>query len=172
MGHFAGCCGKFKNCMGSPLRGNSNAVRRTEYVAGENSSEDSYDETPNKIVLTIGGSWEAPFVLNGRINHNNITAMIDSGLPVTIFTTQDLKITFWRSTVKEDEIVKTALDAIELKKATVKENYQMPNMDHLVDLVGEKLDKTERQAWFKSLDVQNTCGQKPFDRRAAQRWLF
>ena len=89
-GHFARCCGKFNNRTSNPWRGNSSEVRRVIYLE-EDSSEGSYDENTDKIVFTISGIGEATFVMKGRINSNKITARVDSGSLVTIFTVKDLK---------------------------------------------------------------------------------
>ena len=39
--------------------------------------------------------------------------------------------------------------------AVVKDKYQMRNMDHLVDLVAEQLEKPGGEARFTSPDMQN-----------------
>ena len=44
-----------------------------------------------KIVHTIGGIGEAPFVIKGRVNKNKFTPMIDSGSSGTIIMTKDMK---------------------------------------------------------------------------------
>ena len=88
MGNFARCCSKFKNSTGNHPRGNSNAVRTINHIAEEDSGEGSYNESTNKIVLTIGGIGEAPFVMKRQTNNNKVTAMTDSGSQVTISTTE------------------------------------------------------------------------------------
>ena len=45
--------------------------------------------------------------------------------------------------VKKDRSVKIALDARALNNEIVKDKYQMPNLEHLVDLVAEQLDNKE-----------------------------
>ena len=65
--------------------------------------------------------------------------------------------------MKKDKIVKIALDARKLNKAIVKQKNQMPNMDHLIDLVAEQLGKLEGEARFTSLDMQYAYGQTPLD---------
>ena len=57
-------------------------------------------------------------------------------------------------TVKKDKSVIITLDAAELNNAIVEDKYQMPNMDHLGDLVAKQPDKTEREARFTSPDMQ------------------
>ena len=43
-------------------------------------------------------------------------------------------------TVKRDKIVKIAIDARALNNELNKDKYQMPNLEHLVDMVAEQLD--------------------------------
>ena len=46
--------------------------------------------TTGSIALAIGDIGEAPSVMESKINTKKFTAMIDSGSPVTIFTTKGL----------------------------------------------------------------------------------
>ena len=69
-GNFARCCVKFKKRKSIARRKNSSAVRRVNYL-GEDSSEGSYGENTDKIVLTIGGIREPPFVMKGRVKIKN-----------------------------------------------------------------------------------------------------
>ena len=54
--------------------------------------------------------------------------------------------------------MKIGLDARELNKAFVKDEYQMPNMDKFFDLVAEQLEKPEGEARFTSPDLQYAYG--------------
>ena len=45
----------------------------------------------DKIVLQVGGDGVRPFLMKGKMNRRDFTAMIDSGSPITIFTITDLK---------------------------------------------------------------------------------
>ena len=57
-------------------------------------------------------------------------------------------------TVKKDQSVKIALDARAMNNEIVKDKYQMPNLEHLVDLVAEQLNNKEQgKAFYTSLDM-------------------
>ena len=43
--------------------------------------------------------------------------------------------------------MKIALDARALNKSIAKDKYQMPNSENLIDMISEKLDKEEGEAW-------------------------
>ena len=64
-------------------------------------------------------------------------------------------------TVKKDKSVKTALDARALNQSIAKDKYQMPNLDNLFDMIAEKLDKKEGEAWYSSVDMTYAYGQIP-----------
>ena len=51
---------------------------KKKYVAGDDSSDDSYDDGTGQIVPTNGSIVEAIFVMERRIKNNNCTDMIDS----------------------------------------------------------------------------------------------
>ena len=48
-------------------------------------------------------------------------------------------------TVKRDKSVKLALDPTALNNEIKKDKYQMPNLEHLDDMVAEQLDKEENE---------------------------
>ena len=76
-------------------------------------------------------------------------------------------------TVKRDKSVKIALDARALNNELIKDKYQMPNLEHLVDMVAEQLDNsTSGQAWYTSLDVRYAHGQVPLDEETARHCNF
>ena len=50
-------------------------------------------------------------------------------------------------TVKKNISVKIALDARALNQYIAKDKYQMPNLDNLIDMIAEKLDEKEGEAW-------------------------
>ena len=56
-------------------------------------------------------------------------------------------------TVKKDRSVKIALDARALHQAIDKDKYQMPNLDNLLDMVADKLDNENGEAWYSSVDM-------------------
>ena len=76
-------------------------------------------------------------------------------------------------TVKKDKSVKIALDGRALNNKIVKDKYQMPNLEHLVDLVAAQLDnKEQRRAFYTSLDMRYAYGQVPLDEETAKHCNF
>ena len=76
-------------------------------------------------------------------------------------------------TVKEDKSVKIALDARAINNEIVKDKYQMPNLEHLVDLVVEQLDNKEQgKALYTSLDMRYAYGQVPLEEETAKHCNF
>ena len=75
-------------------------------------------------------------------------------------------------TVKKDRSVKIALDARALIQAIDKDKYQMPNLDNLLDMVAEKLDTEEGEAWFSSVDMTYAYGQIPLHQLTANSVIF
>ena len=76
-------------------------------------------------------------------------------------------------TVKRDKSVKIALDARALNNELIKDKYQMPNLELLVDMVAEQLDNsTSGQAWYTSLDMRYAYGQVPLDEETARHCNF
>ena len=57
--------------------------------------------------------------------------------------------------------MKIALDARALNQSIAKDKYQMPNLDNLIDMIAEKLDKKEGEAWYSSVDMTYAYGQIP-----------
>ena len=64
-------------------------------------------------------------------------------------------------TVKKDKSVKIALDARALNESKAKDKYQMPNLDNLIDMIAEELEKSEGEAWYSSVDMTYAYGQIP-----------
>ena len=63
-------------------------------------------------------------------------------------------------TVKREKSVKIAIDACELNNELKKDKHQMPNVEHLIDMVAEQLDKTcNGNAWYISLNLLYAYGQ-------------
>ena len=76
-------------------------------------------------------------------------------------------------TVKRDKSVKIALDARALNNELIKDKYQMPNLEQLVDMVAEQLDNSASgQAWYTSLDMRYAYGQIPLDEETARHCNF
>ena len=72
------------------------------------------------------------------------------------------------STVKKDRSVKIALDARALNQAIDKDNYQMPNLDILLDMVAEKLDTEDGEAWFSWVGMTYAYVQIPLHQLTAK----
>ena len=68
--------------------------------------------------------------------------------------------------------MKIALDARALNQAIDKDKYQMPNLDNLLDMVAEKLDTEEGEAWFSSVDMTYAYGQIPLHQLTAKQCNF
>ena len=56
-------------------------------------------------------------------------------------------------TVKKDRSVKIALDARALNKAIVVDKYQMPNWENLMEIIAERLDISNGEVWYSSVDL-------------------
>ena len=57
-------------------------------------------------------------------------------------------------TVKKDKTVKIASDARAINESIAKNKYQMPNLENLIDMVAEKLDKKEGLEFVSRYDVR------------------
>ena len=64
-------------------------------------------------------------------------------------------------TVKKDQSVNIALDARALNQSIAKDKYQMPNLDNLIDMIAEKLNENEGEAWYSSVDMTFAYSQIP-----------
>ena len=64
-------------------------------------------------------------------------------------------------TVKKDKSVKIALNARVLNQSIAKDKYYMRNLDNLIDLIAEKVDEKEGEAWYSSVDMTYAYGQFP-----------
>ena len=62
-------------------------------------------------------------------------------------------------TVKKDKSVKIALDARAFNQSIVKDKYQMPNLERLIDMIAEKLDQEEKEASYSSEYMTYSFGQ-------------
>ena len=75
-------------------------------------------------------------------------------------------------TVKKDRSVEIALVARTLNQAKEKDKYQMRNLENLLDMVANKLDKEEGDAWFSSVDMTYAYGQVPLHLLTAKHCDF
>ena len=66
-------------------------------------------------------------------------------------------------TVRKDKSVKIALDVRALNGLIAKDKYQMRNLDNLNDMIAEKSDKNEGEAWYSSVDLTYAYGQIPLN---------
>ena len=64
-------------------------------------------------------------------------------------------------TVNRDKSVKIALDARALNQSIAKDKHQLPNLENIIDMIAEKLDKKEGEAWYSSVDMTYAYGQIP-----------
>ena len=75
--------------------------------------------------------------------------------------------------VKRDKSVKIELDARALNNEIIKDKYQMPNFEHLVDMVAEQLDKEGNEpAFYMSLEMHYAYGQVQLDKETAKHCNF
>ena len=65
-----------------------------------------------------------------------------------------------------------ALDGKEMNTLIVKDSYQIFNVNHLIHLLAEQLDKPDEEAWLTSPDLQYAEGQMPLYRKPAQQCNF
>ena len=75
-------------------------------------------------------------------------------------------------TVKKDHSVKIALDARALNQEIEKDKHQMPNLENLLDMVAEKLDSKNGEAWYSTLDISYAYGQVPLHPLIAKHCNF
>ena len=68
--------------------------------------------------------------------------------------------------------MKIELDARALNLAIDKDKYQMPNLDNLLDMVAEKLDNENGEAWYSSVDMTYAYGQVPLHSLMAKHCNF
>ena len=73
-------------------------------------------------------------------------------------------------TVKRDKTVKLALDSKILNKSIHKNNYQMPNIDNLIETIQQNLNTSASQetAYFTTLDLKYAYSQLKLDPETAQ----
>ena len=57
--------------------------------------------------------------------------------------------------------MKIALDARASNQSIAKDKCQMPNLDNLIDMIAEELEKKEGETWYSSVDMTYAYGQVP-----------
>ena len=75
-------------------------------------------------------------------------------------------------TVKKDQSVKIALDDRALNKAIDKNKYQMPDLGNLIEMIAERLDISNRDVWYSSVDLTYAYGQLPLHAQTAEHCNF
>ena len=100
-GHFAKCCQTKGAGRFAKIRKVARAPQRIQRIDEWNDSSNDNESVADdeKLVLTITGDENGQFTITGRINGNPITAMVDSGSPVTIFGVEEIKEIMQRQTL-------------------------------------------------------------------------
>ena len=75
-------------------------------------------------------------------------------------------------TVKKDRSVKIALDARALNKAIEKDKYEMPNLENLMEMIAERLDNSDGEVWYSSVDLTYGYVQVPLHAITAKHCNF
>ena len=77
--------------------------------------------------------------------------------------------------MKKDKSIKLALDSKILNTAIHKNKYQTPNIETLIDSVGEQLtdpSTANMEPWFSSIDLKYAYGQLPLDKETSNHCNF
>ena len=76
-------------------------------------------------------------------------------------------------TVNKDGSVKLALESGELNKQVHKNKYQMPNIEELMDLVGQTISEWKQMdVFFTNMDLTYAYGQLPLNADTSQHCNF
>ena len=75
-------------------------------------------------------------------------------------------------TVKKNKSVKIALGVRVFNQSIAKDKYQMPNLENLFDMIAEKLNQEEGEAWCSSVDMTYACGQIPLHKLTKKHCNF
>ena len=76
-------------------------------------------------------------------------------------------------TVKKDGSVKLALESRELNKQVHKNNYQMPNIEELMDIVGQMIsERKQGDVFFTTMDLTYAYGQLPLNENTSKHCNF
>ena len=74
-------------------------------------------------------------------------------------------------TVKKDRSIKIALDARALNKA-LDNKYQMRNLEILMEMFAERLDNSNGEVWYSSVELTYAYGQVPLHAQTAKHCNF
>ena len=76
-------------------------------------------------------------------------------------------------TVKKDGSVKLALESRELKTEVHKNKYQMPNIEELMDIVGQTIsERKQGDVFFSTMDLTYAYGQLPLSESTSKHCNF
>ena len=76
-------------------------------------------------------------------------------------------------TVKKDVSVKLALESRELNKQVLKNKYQMPNIEELMDIVGQSIrERKHGDVFFTTMDLTYAYGQLPLNENTSKHCNF
>ena len=75
-------------------------------------------------------------------------------------------------TVKKDGSIKIALDARALNDSIAKDEYQMPNLENLLDMVAGKIEGEKGEVIYSSVDLKYAYGQVPLHESTAKHCNF
>ena len=76
-------------------------------------------------------------------------------------------------TVKKDGSVKLALESRELNKQVHKNKYQMPNIEELMDIVGQTIsERKQGDVFFTTMDLTYAYGQLPLNENTSKHCNF
>ena len=113
-----------------------------------------------------------PIQLQDAVN-KEISRLIQEGHIVRV---QELKEDVFLqptvTTVNKDRGVKIALDARELNKNVVKDNYPMPNLDNLMDMIAEHQEQGPGETFFTTLDMMYAYGQVELSEETSRHCNF
>ena len=65
-----------------------------------------------------------------------------------------------------------ALDTRALSQSIAKDKYQMPNLDNLIDMIAEKVDEKDGEAWYSSVDMTYAYWQIPLQELTNRHCIF
>ena len=75
--------------------------------------------------------------------------------------------------IKKDGSVKLALESRELNKQVHKNKYQMPNIEKLMDTVGQTIsEKKQGDIYFTTMDLTYAYGQLPLNAETSVQCNF
>ena len=86
---------------------------------------------------------QIPIQLQDQVDEETVKVLKDGHIEKLDKIQDDVFIQPIVITVKKDKSVKIALDARALNESIAKDKYQIPNLDNLIDMIAEELEKSE-----------------------------